>query len=76
MRLEESIGTSPTTILRASTVSVEPPKVLRPKQRELFTRFQNDALPAVVAALEARESAYAAATDFANRMHLEPQRGT
>jgi hypothetical protein len=49
-------------------------KVLRPKHLELFSRFQKNALPAVAAALEARdldalEKAYGEATDFANRMH-------
>jgi hypothetical protein len=51
-------------------------KVLRPKHRERLERFQATALPAVVAAVEARdleglERAYAEATDVANEMHVE-----
>src|SRR4051812_18756071 len=51
-------------------------KVLRPKHRERLERFQREALPDVVAAMEAQdidklEDAYAAATDLANRMHVE-----
>ena len=51
-------------------------KVLRPKHRERLERFQTTALPAVVAAVEARdlgalERAYAEATDVANQMHVE-----
>lgn len=51
-------------------------KVLRPKHRERLERFQREALPDVVAALEAQdidkmEDAYAAATDLANQMHVE-----
>lgn len=51
-------------------------KVLRPKHRDLFARFQKTALPSVVAAVEARdidalEAAYGSATDMANRMHQE-----
>jgi hypothetical protein len=51
-------------------------KVLRPKHRERLERFQREALPDVVAALEARdidklEDSYAAATDLANEMHVE-----
>lgn len=51
-------------------------KMLRPRYRDLFSRFQRNALPAVAAAVEARdldalEKAYATATDFANRMHAE-----
>lgn len=62
--------------LRGLNTFGEQLKLLRPKHRELFTRFQNNALPAVVAALEARdlpalEKAYETATDFANRMHAE-----
>jgi hypothetical protein len=51
-------------------------KVLRPKHRERLQRFQEQALPAVYAAVDARdiealEIAYAAATDFANELHAE-----
>jgi hypothetical protein len=51
-------------------------KVLRPKHRERLDRFQDQALPAVIAAIEARnlerlEVAYAAATDMANDLHGE-----
>jgi hypothetical protein len=51
-------------------------KVLRPKHRERLERFQAVALPAVIAAVDARdlpalEQAYAAATDMANRLHGE-----
>jgi hypothetical protein len=51
-------------------------KVLRPKHRERLERFQREALPDVVAALELHdidrlEDAYAAATDLANQMHVE-----
>jgi hypothetical protein len=51
-------------------------KVLRPKHRERLERFQAEALPAVVAAIDARdlerlETAYAAATDMANVLHAE-----
>ncbi|HZC70658.1 MAG TPA: hypothetical protein VE442_08190 [Jatrophihabitans sp.] len=51
-------------------------KVLRPKHRERLERFQREALPDVVAALEAEdigklEEAFAAATDLANQMHVE-----
>lgn len=51
-------------------------KVLRPKHRERLERFQAQALPAVVAAVEAEdldrlEEAYAAATDMANALHGE-----
>lgn len=51
-------------------------KVLRPKHRERLERFQAEAIPAVTAAveaedLEALEHAYTAATDMANRLHVE-----
>jgi hypothetical protein len=51
-------------------------KVLRPKHRERLDRFQRDAMPDVARAidcqdLEGLERAYAAATEFANRMHEE-----
>jgi len=51
-------------------------KVLRPKHRERLERFQEQALPAVSAAVDTRnldalETAYAAATDFANELHAE-----
>lgn len=51
-------------------------KVLRPKHRDRLERFQATALPAVVAAVEARdlvalEAAYRAATDMANDLHAE-----
>jgi hypothetical protein len=51
-------------------------KVLRPKHRERLERFQQQALPAVYAAIAAQnlaelEIAYAAATDFANELHAE-----
>ena len=51
-------------------------KVVRPKHKERLERFQANALPAVSAALEARdlgdlEQAYAAATDMANELHAE-----
>jgi hypothetical protein len=51
-------------------------KVLRPKHRERLERFQEQALPGVVAAVEAQnleelEVAYAAATDMANDLHGE-----
>lgn len=51
-------------------------KVLRPKHRDLFAKFQANALPAVIAAVDARdlaalETAYETATDYANRMHVE-----
>jgi hypothetical protein len=51
-------------------------KVLRPKHRERLERFQEQGLPAVYAAIDARdidrlEIAYAAATDFANDLHAE-----
>ncbi|HXF36953.1 MAG TPA: hypothetical protein VNO17_07205 [Actinomycetota bacterium] len=50
--------------------------VLRPKHAERLRRFQREALPDVVAALEAEdldglERAYAAATDLANELHAE-----
>jgi hypothetical protein len=49
---------------------------LRPKHAERLARFQEEALPAVEAAIAGRdagglESAFAAATDMANRMHVE-----
>jgi hypothetical protein len=49
-------------------------KVLRPKHRERLERFQAEALPPVVEAIEKQdldqlERAYAAATDMANVMH-------
>lgn len=51
-------------------------KVLRPKHRERLERFQEQALPSVYAAVDARnleelEIAYAVATDFANDLHAE-----
>lgn len=51
-------------------------KVLRPKHRERLGRFQAQALPAVIAAIESQdlerlEEAYASATDMANRLHVE-----
>jgi hypothetical protein len=51
-------------------------KVLRPKHRERLERFQQQALPDVVAAIEAQsieklEAAYAAATELANELHGE-----
>ena len=51
-------------------------KVLRPKHRERLERFQKEALPDVVAAIEAQsldklETAYAAATAMANELHGE-----
>lgn len=51
-------------------------KVLRPKHRERLERFQKTALPAVEAAVEAKdlarlEEAYAAATEMANTLHGE-----
>jgi hypothetical protein len=51
-------------------------KALRPKHRERLQRFQEQALPAVYAAvdmhnLEELEIAYAAATEFANDLHAE-----
>jgi hypothetical protein len=51
-------------------------KTLRPKHRERLERFQAEAIPAVTAAVEAEdiaalEAAYAAATDMANRLHVE-----
>jgi hypothetical protein len=51
-------------------------KVLRPKHRERLERFQREALPDVVAAIEAEsldklEAAYAAATKMANDLHGE-----
>ena len=51
-------------------------KVLRPKHRERLERFQEQALPAVSAAVDTRnldalETAYAAATDLANELHAE-----
>ncbi len=51
-------------------------KVLRPKHRERLERFQATVLPAVVAAVDARdlaqlEGAYRAATDMANHLHAE-----
>jgi hypothetical protein len=50
--------------------------VLRPKHRERLERFQSIALPAVTTALASRdlarlETAYAEATDLANRLHAE-----
>lgn len=49
---------------------------LRPKHTERMRRFQQTAVPPVVAALEARnlpslEAAYEAATDMANELHGE-----
>src|SRR5918992_1312126 len=49
---------------------------LRPKHAERMRRFQEQAVPPVTAALEARdltrlEAAYAAATDMANELHGE-----
>ncbi|NIK61451.1 hypothetical protein [Kribbella shirazensis] len=49
-------------------------KTLRPKHRERLERFQAEALPPVVDAIEAKdleqlERAFAAATDMANVMH-------
>jgi hypothetical protein len=49
---------------------------LRPKHTERMKRFQQAAVPPVVAALEARdlsalEAAYAAATEMANELHGE-----
>jgi hypothetical protein len=49
---------------------------LRPKHAERIARFQQDALPKLVAAMEARdlsglEAAYQAATDMANDLHAE-----
>jgi hypothetical protein len=51
-------------------------KVLRPKHRERLERFQAEALPEVIAAVEAEdlerlEKAYTAATDMANVLHGE-----
>ncbi len=51
-------------------------KVLRPKHRERLERFQAEALPAVRAAIDAKdldrfEAAFAAATDMANDLHAE-----
>ena len=51
-------------------------KTLRPKHRERLERFQEQALPAVIAAVEAEdlgglERAYAAATEMANELHGE-----
>src|SRR5262245_61421078 len=51
-------------------------KVLRPKHRERLVRFQEQALPAVYAAIDARniealEIAYEDATQFANDLHAE-----
>jgi hypothetical protein len=50
--------------------------VLRPKHAERLLRFQTEALPDVLGAIEAEdlaalETAYAAATDTANRLHDE-----
>lgn len=49
---------------------------LRPKHAERMARFQKEAVPPVVAAMEARdlaalETAYAAATNMANELHGE-----
>jgi hypothetical protein len=49
---------------------------LRPKHAERMARFQADAVPPVIAALEERdlsalEAAYAAATEMANLLHGE-----
>ena len=49
-------------------------KVLRPKHRDLFQRFQRTGLPQVSDAVESRdlpglEKAYSAATDMANTLH-------
>jgi hypothetical protein len=62
--------------LRRTTKLENTLKVLRPKHRERLDRFQDVALPAVVAAVEAQdlaalERAYEAATDMANRLHGE-----
>lgn len=51
-------------------------KVIRPKHRDRLERFQEEVVPAVAAAvddqdLERLEVAYAAATDMANRLHVE-----
>jgi hypothetical protein len=51
-------------------------KVLRPKHRERLERFQAEAIPEVTSAVEAEdldalEHAYEAATDMANRLHVE-----
>jgi hypothetical protein len=51
-------------------------KVLRPKHRDRLERFQQQALPDVVTAVEAQsldklETAYAAATEIANELHGE-----
>jgi hypothetical protein len=51
-------------------------KTLRPKHRERLERFQREAIPSVVAAIQAQdlaglELAYAAATDMANELHAE-----
>ena len=62
--------------LRRTTKLENTLKVLRPKHRERLERFQDAALPAVVAAIDARdlaelERAYSAATDMANELHGE-----
>lgn len=62
--------------LRRTTKLENTLKVLRPKHRERLERFQATALPAVVAAVDARditalERAYAAATEMANELHGE-----
>jgi hypothetical protein len=51
-------------------------KTLRPKHKERMERFQRTVIPAVKAAIEAKdfaafEKAYHAATDMANEMHVE-----
>ena len=51
-------------------------RILRPKHSERLWRFQTQALPAVVEAVEAQdldalEAAFAEATDTANRLHGE-----
>lgn len=51
-------------------------KTLRPKHTERLNRFQAEALPAVMAALEAQdfdkfEAAFDAATEMANQLHAE-----
>jgi hypothetical protein len=51
-------------------------KVLRPKHRERLERFQAEAMPEVIAAVETQdltrlEVAYATATDMANALHSE-----
>jgi hypothetical protein len=62
--------------LRRTTKLENTLKILRPKHLERLERFQATALPAVVAALDARdlhrlEDAYRSATEMANQLHGE-----